>query len=54
LGPNGAGKTMAVRILTTLLQPDAGWAEVAGFDVVTQSGKLRSRMGLTSQYAAVD
>ena len=54
LGSNGAGKTTAVRILTTLLQPDAGWAEVAGFDVVTQAGKLRSRMGLTSQYAAVD
>ena len=54
LGPNGAGKTTAVRILTTLLQPDAGRAEVAGFDVVTQARELRSRIGLTGQYAAVD
>ncbi len=54
LGPNGAGKTTAVRILTTLLKPDAGRAEVAGFDVVKQAGELRSRIGLTGQYAAVD
>jgi len=51
LGPNGAGKTTAVRILTTLLKPDAGWAEVAGYDVVRQAGELRSRIGLTGQYA---
>lgn len=54
LGPNGAGKTTAVRILTTLLAPDAGHAEVAGLDVVKQADKLRSRIGLTGQYAAVD
>src|ERR687886_2390895 len=54
LGPNGAGKTTAVRILTTLLSPDAGRAEVAGLDVVRQAGELRSRIGLTGQYAAVD
>ncbi|MDQ3862318.1 MAG: ATP-binding cassette domain-containing protein, partial [Actinomycetota bacterium] len=54
LGPNGAGKTTAVRILTTLLGPDAGRAEVAGLDVVRQAGELRSRIGLTGQYAAVD
>jgi ABC-2 type transport system ATP-binding protein len=54
LGPNGAGKTTAVRILTTLLQPDAGRAEVAGLDVLRQADELRSRIGLTGQYAAVD
>jgi ABC-2 type transport system ATP-binding protein len=54
LGPNGAGKTTAVRILATLLMPDAGRAEVAGFDVVTQAAALRSHIGLTGQYAAVD
>ena len=54
LGPNGAGKTTAVRILTTLLQPDAGYAEVAGLDVVKHADHLRSRIGLTGQYAAVD
>jgi ABC-2 type transport system ATP-binding protein len=54
LGPNGAGKTTAVRILTTLLAPDAGRAEVAGLDVVRQADELRSRIGLTGQYAAVD
>jgi ABC-2 type transport system ATP-binding protein len=54
LGPNGAGKTTAVRILTTLLRPDAGHAEVAGLDVVKQADKLRSRIGLTGQYAALD
>jgi ABC-2 type transport system ATP-binding protein len=54
LGPNGAGKTTAVRILTTLLAPDAGRAEVAGLDVVKQAGELRARIGLTGQYAAVD
>ena len=54
LGPNGAGKTTAVRILTTLLKPDAGRAEVYGLDVVRQADELRSRIGLTGQYAAVD
>ncbi|MGI8860414.1 MAG: ATP-binding cassette domain-containing protein [Rubrobacteraceae bacterium] len=54
LGPNGAGKTTAVRILTTLLKPDAGRAEVAGLDVLKQADELRSRIGLTGQYAAVD
>jgi ABC-2 type transport system ATP-binding protein len=54
LGPNGAGKTTAVRILTTLLTPDAGRAEVAGLDVARQSDELRARIGLTGQYAAVD
>jgi ABC-2 type transport system ATP-binding protein len=54
LGPNGAGKTTAVRILATLLQPDAGHAEVAGLDVVRNADQLRSRIGLAGQYAAVD
>lgn len=54
LGPNGAGKTTAVRILTTLLQPDTGHAEVAGLDVVRQADELRARIGLAGQYAAVD
>jgi len=54
LGPNGAGKTTAVRILTTLLQPDEGTASVAGFDVVRDAGRVRERIGLAGQYAAVD
>jgi ABC-2 type transport system ATP-binding protein len=54
LGPNGAGKTTAVRILTTLLKPDAGSATVAGCDLATQQVELRSRIGLAGQYAAVD
>jgi ABC-2 type transport system ATP-binding protein len=54
LGPNGAGKTTAVRILATLLKADSGRASVAGFDVVRQSNDVRSRIGLTGQYAAVD
>ncbi len=54
LGPNGAGKTTAVRILATLVRPDAGRAEVAGLDVVQGAERLRSRIGLTGQYAAVD
>jgi ABC-2 type transport system ATP-binding protein len=54
LGPNGAGKTTTVRILATLLRPDAGRATVAGFDVVTQAQELRSVIGLSGQYAAVD
>jgi ABC-2 type transport system ATP-binding protein len=54
LGPNGAGKTTAVRILTTLLQPDGGSARVAGFDVVRQAARVRAQIGLAGQYAAVD
>jgi ABC-2 type transport system ATP-binding protein len=54
LGPNGAGKTTMVRILTTLLKPDAGRARVAGLDVATQAGALRAQIGLAGQYAAVD
>ena len=54
LGPNGAGKTTAVRILATLLRPDAGHATVAGFDVVRQAEQLRSVIGLSGQFAAVD
>src|SRR4051794_24012142 len=54
LGPNGAGKTTAVRVLTTLLKPDAGEARVAGLDVVKQAAQLRQEIGLAGQYAAVD
>jgi ABC-2 type transport system ATP-binding protein len=54
LGPNGAGKTTTVRILTTLLRPDAGHARVAGFDVVRQAEQVRYRIGLAGQQAAVD
>jgi ABC-2 type transport system ATP-binding protein len=54
LGPNGAGKTTAVRILTTLLPPDGGSARVAGLDVEREAQKLRTRIGLAGQYAAVD
>jgi ABC-2 type transport system ATP-binding protein len=54
LGPNGAGKTTGVRILTTLIQPDGGRAEVAGLDVVRDAEALRSKIGLAGQYAAVD
>jgi ABC-2 type transport system ATP-binding protein len=54
LGPNGAGKTTTVRILATLLRPDAGHATVAGFDVVRQADQLRSVIGLSGQFAAVD
>jgi oleandomycin transport system ATP-binding protein len=54
LGPNGAGKTTAVRILCTLLRPDAGHAEVLGHDVVREPQQVRSAIGLTGQYAAVD
>ena len=54
LGPNGAGKTTAVRVLTTLLKPDAGTAVVAGVDVLRDPDGVRSRIGLSGQYAAVD
>jgi ABC-2 type transport system ATP-binding protein len=54
LGPNGAGKTTAVRVLATLLCPDSGRAEVAGFDVTSQPDQVRARIGLAGQNAAVD
>jgi ABC-2 type transport system ATP-binding protein len=54
LGPNGAGKTTCVRILTTLLKPDAGHATVAGLDVIRQAQEVRRVIGLSGQYAAVD
>ncbi|WP_018353086.1 ATP-binding cassette domain-containing protein [Longispora albida] len=54
LGPNGAGKTTAVRILGTLLRPDAGRAVVGGYDVVRQAHQVRQLIGLTGQYASVD
>jgi len=54
LGPNGAGKTTAVRILTTLLRPDEGSARVAGFNVVRDAARVRQKIGLAGQYAAVD
>ncbi|MBO0867325.1 MAG: ATP-binding cassette domain-containing protein [Micromonosporaceae bacterium] len=54
LGPNGAGKTTAVRVLTTLLRPDAGEAFVGGYDVVRHPGQARYRIGLVGQNASVD
>ncbi|MFG2473461.1 ATP-binding cassette domain-containing protein [Streptomyces fagopyri] len=54
LGPNGAGKTTLVRILSTLVTPDAGRATVAGYDVLSQPRQLRRVIGLTGQYASVD
>jgi len=54
LGPNGAGKTTAVRVLATIIRPDAGRAEVLGLDVVKQADAVRRRIGLAGQYAAVD
>jgi ABC-2 type transport system ATP-binding protein len=54
LGPNGAGKTTAVRILATLVRPDSGRAEVAGFDVTSHPARVRARIGLAGQHAAVD
>ncbi len=54
LGPNGAGKTTAVRILTTLLEPDGGRASVGGYDVVREPHRVRQLIGLTGQYASVD
>ncbi|CAI7979195.1 Daunorubicin/doxorubicin resistance ATP-binding protein DrrA [Frankia sp. Hr75.2] len=54
LGPNGAGKTTTIRMLATLLRPDAGYARVLGHDVVTDAAAVRSRVCLTGQYASVD
>jgi daunorubicin resistance ABC transporter ATP-binding subunit len=54
LGPNGAGKTTAVRILATILEPDAGLATVFGLDVVRRAEEVRAVIGLAGQYAAVD
>jgi ABC-2 type transport system ATP-binding protein len=54
LGPNGAGKTTAVKLLTTLLRPDAGSAAVAGHDVVRDAARVRARIGLAGQAATVD
>ncbi|MCM2421288.1 ATP-binding cassette domain-containing protein [Streptomyces sp. RKAG293] len=54
LGPNGAGKTTAVRVLTTLLQPDSGQAVVAGIDVLKHPNEVRRHIGLSGQFAAVD
>jgi ABC-2 type transport system ATP-binding protein len=54
LGPNGAGKTTTIRILSTLLEADSGKAAVAGYDVVEHPSDVRSNIGLTGQYAAVD
>ncbi len=54
LGPNGAGKTTSVRVLTTLLRPDRGTARVGGYDVVTDAARVRTQIGLTGQYAALD
>ncbi|MGW0997506.1 ATP-binding cassette domain-containing protein [Streptomyces sp. NPDC002523] len=54
LGPNGAGKTTAVRLLTTLLRPDAGSARIAGHDLVREAAAVRRRIAVTGQYASVD
>src|ERR1700737_2431163 len=54
LGPNGAGKTTAVRIFTTLLEPDAGHATVAGFDVVRDANRIKSQIGLAGKNVAID
>ena len=54
LGPNGAGKTTAVRVLATLLKPDAGQARICGYDVVTEAVQVRQLIALTGQFASVD
>ncbi len=54
LGPNGAGKTTLIRILATLLQPDAGRASILGHDLVNEANEVRSRISLTGQFASID
>ncbi|HST55202.1 MAG TPA: ATP-binding cassette domain-containing protein [Solirubrobacteraceae bacterium] len=54
LGPNGAGKTTMVRMLATLLRPDAGYARIAGYDVVADANRVRQVISLTGQFAALD
>lgn len=54
LGPNGAGKTTAINVLTTLLRPDKGQVTVAGYDPVSEADRVRSMIGLTGQFAALD
>jgi oleandomycin transport system ATP-binding protein len=54
LGPNGAGKTTAVRVLSTLLKPDAGTGRICGYDVVSDATQVRRLIALTGQYASVD
>ena len=54
LGPNGAGKTTTIRMLATLIRPDAGSARVLGHDIVHASDEVRSRVALTGQFASVD
>ncbi|GAB3171791.1 daunorubicin resistance protein DrrA family ABC transporter ATP-binding protein [Streptomyces incanus] len=54
LGPNGAGKTTAVRLLTTLLRPDAGSARIAGHDLVREAAAVRRRIGVTGQETSID
>ncbi|WP_062515862.1 ATP-binding cassette domain-containing protein [Demequina gelatinilytica] len=54
LGPNGAGKTTAIRMLATLIRPDGGSGRVLGYDIERQSDEVRSRVGLTGQFASVD
>lgn len=53
LGPNGAGKTTAINCLTTLLKPDAGWAAIAGYDVVAQPAAVRALIGVTGDRKSV-
>src|SRR5918998_5124822 len=54
LGPNGAGKTTTIRMLATLLRPDAGSARVLGYDIVDESDAVRGAVSLTGQLASVD
>src|SRR5918999_4342243 len=54
LGPNGAGKTPTIRMLATLLRPDAGSARVLGHDIVSEADEVRARASLTGQLASVD